>query len=142
MSLNRSNWPRCLLWHDWLPGLGLCGERDPWAASLGQLASCELERCLGAHPAHNSGFLTTPDHCDADDFALEMTDEPNFWTDGSREIIALVGLRLLALGCICLLLSWLWKVQFERWRGVWRRWVGALLGFYASPWAASNCPKV
>ena len=21
MSLDRSNWPRCLLWHGWLPGL-------------------------------------------------------------------------------------------------------------------------
>ena len=48
MSLDRSNWPRCLLWHGWLPGLCLYGERDLWAASFGQLASWELERCLGA----------------------------------------------------------------------------------------------
>ena len=34
MARDRSNWPRCLLWHGWLPGLSTAGERDPWAASL------------------------------------------------------------------------------------------------------------
>ena len=34
--------PRCLLWHGWLLGLSIAGERDPSAASLGQLAV----RCL------------------------------------------------------------------------------------------------
>ena len=41
---DRSNWSRCLLWHGWLPGLGVAGEHDPWAASLGQLASGSLEQ--------------------------------------------------------------------------------------------------
>ena len=85
MSPDRSGWPRCLLWHGWLLGLSLCAERDPWAASFGQLASCELEWCLGAYLADNSGFWTTPDFWDADDLTLEMTGEPNIWTDGSRE---------------------------------------------------------
>ena len=58
MSLDRSNiGPRCLLWHGWLPGLTLYGDRDPWAASYEQLASRELERCLGAYPADYSSFL-------------------------------------------------------------------------------------
>ena len=31
MSLDRSKWPRCLLWHGWLPGLnGMLGGK-PWA---------------------------------------------------------------------------------------------------------------
>ena len=30
MSLDRSKWPRCLLWHGWLPGLnGVLGDK-PW----------------------------------------------------------------------------------------------------------------
>ena len=84
MSLDRSYWPRCLLWHGWLPRLSLHGERDPWAASFGQLASRELERCLGAYPriSLDSGPL---DFWVADDLALEMTDDPNIWTDDSRE---------------------------------------------------------
>ena len=46
MSLDRSKWPRCLLWHGWLPGLSGFSARDPWATSFGDLASFPLERCL------------------------------------------------------------------------------------------------
>ena len=28
MARDRGNWPRCLLWHSWLPGLSSAGERD------------------------------------------------------------------------------------------------------------------
>ena len=62
MSLNRSNWPQCLLWHGWLPGLsGISDKVD--------FASC----------------WTPPDYWDADDIALEMSEHPNTLTDGSRE---------------------------------------------------------
>ena len=61
MVRDRSEWPRCLLWHGWLPCLGTAGERDPWAASLGQLADQTLEHVLGAYPADGSGFSTPPD---------------------------------------------------------------------------------
>ena len=46
VSLDRSKWPRCLLWHGWL--LGLCGisDSDPWAFSSGDLAFGELERTV------------------------------------------------------------------------------------------------
>ena len=49
MSLDRSNWPRCLLWHGWLPGLNGVSTKDPWATSFGGLASFLLEICLGAY---------------------------------------------------------------------------------------------
>ena len=48
--LDRGEWLRCPLWHGWLPGLGGAGDRDPWAASFGQLACCKLEYRLGAYP--------------------------------------------------------------------------------------------
>ena len=70
MSLDRSKWPRCLLWHGWLPGPS--GIRDPCASSFGDLAFGELERCLGAYPVDFSGSWTPPDHWDADDIALEI----------------------------------------------------------------------
>ena len=81
-TLDRSKWPRCLLWHGWLIDLSGISDKDPWASSLpfvctrdpwatsfGDLASFHLERCLAAHH----------------DIALEMTDHPDIWTDGSRE---------------------------------------------------------
>ena len=50
MSLDRSKWSRCLLWHGWLPGLNGLVSDKPWALSFGELASFHLERCLGAYP--------------------------------------------------------------------------------------------
>ena len=85
VSIDRSRWPRCLLWHGWLPGLTGVNRRDPWATSFGDLASFHLERCLGAHPVDFGGAWTPPEYWDAADIALEMLEYPNVWTDGSRE---------------------------------------------------------
>ena len=51
----------------------------------------ELERCLCAYPLDSSEYWAPPDHWDADDIALEMSDRPNFWTDGSREDFSSIG---------------------------------------------------
>ena len=91
LSLNRSNWPRCLLWDGWLPGLSGLSDRDPWATSFGDLASFHLERCLGAYPAHIGDCWTPPEYWDADDIALEMSEHPNVWTDGSSEDFSSIG---------------------------------------------------
>ena len=91
MSLDRSNWPRCLLWHGWLPGLNGISNKDPWATSFGGLASLHLERCLGAYPVDFAGSWTPPEYWDAADIALEMPEHPNVWTDGSREDFSSVG---------------------------------------------------
>ena len=61
MSLDRSNWPWCFLWHGWLPGLSGIGHRDLWATSFGDLASFHLERCLGAYPVDCAGSWTPPE---------------------------------------------------------------------------------
>ena len=42
MSLDRSKWLRCLLWHGWLPGLSGVSDGDPWASSFGILLSVSL----------------------------------------------------------------------------------------------------
>ena len=110
MSLDRSKWPRCLLWHGWLPGLSCNGERDSWAASFCQLDCFELESCLGAYPADCSGHCTPPDYWDADDIALEMSDHPNIYSDGSREDFSSVGGFEVAGAGVCLFAS---DVAFE-----------------------------
>ena len=91
MSLDRSKWPRCLLWHGWLPGLnGTLGDK-PWALSFSELASFHLEGCLGAYPVDFGAAWTPPDCWDADDIALEISDLPNIWTGGSREDFSSIG---------------------------------------------------
>ena len=82
MSLDRSNWLRCLLWHGWLSGLGGICDKDPWASSFGDFS---------AYPVDFSGSWTPPDYWDADDIALEMSEHPNVWTDGGREDLSSVG---------------------------------------------------
>ena len=91
MSLNRSKWPRCLLWHGWLPALNGMLNDKPWALSFGELASFRLERCLGAYPVGFAAAWTPPEYWDADDIALEIPDRPNIWTDGSREDFSSIG---------------------------------------------------
>ena len=90
MSSDRSNWPRCLLWHGWLPGLNGISNKDPWATSFGDLASFHLERChcalltlLGPGVLLNIGMLLM--------LLLEMPVHPNVWTDGSREDFSSIG---------------------------------------------------
>ena len=89
MSLNRSNWPCCLLWHEWLPGLTGLSDKNPWASSFGDLAFSHIERCLGAYLADCSCSWTPPEYWDAD-IALEMSEHPNFGLMVA-ERISLVG---------------------------------------------------
>ena len=55
------------------------------------MASFHLERCLGAYPVDFASCWTSPGYWDADDIALEMTDHPDVWTDGSWEDFTSVG---------------------------------------------------
>ena len=98
MSLDRSRWPRCLLWHGWLPGLNGVMNDKPWALSFGELASFHLERCLGAYPVDFAAAWTPPDYWDAGDIALVL-EHPNIWTDGSREdFSSIVGFEFAGAG--------------------------------------------
>ncbi len=91
VSLDRSQWPRCLLWHGWLHGLSGISNWDPWATSFGDLASFYLERCLGAYLVDFACCWTPPEYWDAADIAFQMSEYPNVWTDGSREDFSSVG---------------------------------------------------
>ena len=72
-------WPRCLLWHGWLPGLNGISGKDPWATSFSDLASFHLEQCLDAYPVVFASCWTPPEYWDANDIALEMSEYPNVW---------------------------------------------------------------
>ena len=91
VSLDRSKWPRCLLWHGWLPGLNGTSSKENWATSFGDLASFHLERCLGAYPVDFDGPWTPLEYWDVADIALEMPEHHNIWTDGSREDFSSIG---------------------------------------------------
>ena len=50
LSRDRTHWPRCLLWHGWLPGLSSRTNGTPWAIASSDLASSCLENALGSYP--------------------------------------------------------------------------------------------
>ena len=81
MSLDRSKWPRCfgcLVLVTLVIGISGLPLLVTWLP---------LERCLSAYPVD----FAAAEYWDAADIALEMTEHPNIWTDGSREDFSSIG---------------------------------------------------
>ena len=77
---DKSNWPRCLLWHGWLPSLDSNGD---WAVGAGGAAARVLEASSGGYSPH-----VLEAWVDSEEFESETTSgQPNanldVWTDGS-----------------------------------------------------------
>ena len=77
MRMDKSHWPRCLLWHGWLPLLSRTGGGSPWADSADDAAVYMLE---------SSDIIQgwdLPQGVDWDSAATRMPPSPDVWTDGS-----------------------------------------------------------
>ena len=83
MEMDKSFWPRCLLWHGWLPLLSGVNLGSPWARDLSQGAGNLLESALGS--CSNDLLLDwrLPVGFDAESAALQVARELDVWTDGS-----------------------------------------------------------
>ena len=152
MALDRNKCLRCLLWHGWLPGLGLGGERDPWDNSPGQLAVRSLESVLGGYLVDSSDFWSPPDIWDAEDLAIKIGDFPRVWTDGGLDSWPSVGVSVAGAGVYLLVhsrrcsvrnsgvLSWLCKPSGP---GIWvliiSLWSVPLLGCWIMVLFPSPC---
>ena len=49
MRMDKGHWPRCLLWHGWLPQLSGVNGASPWAASAADSAGYLVESALGGY---------------------------------------------------------------------------------------------
>ena len=49
MEMDKSSWPRCLLWHGWLPLLSGVNGSSPWAGSCREGAANLLECAVGRY---------------------------------------------------------------------------------------------
>ena len=47
MKMDKSHWPRCLLWHGWLPLLSGIGGESPWAVGADDAAVNMQLECFG-----------------------------------------------------------------------------------------------
>ena len=83
MEMDKSYWPRCLLWHGWLPMLSGVNRGSPWALNHAEGASNLLESALESYTAAFLLNWRLPVGFDAESAALHVAREPGVWTDGS-----------------------------------------------------------
>ena len=81
--MDKGHWPRCLLWHGWLPVLSGVDAASPCAADASESAVHFVGVALG----RESPGLTT----DAVEAASRMPDAPNVWYDGSLVLDQITG---------------------------------------------------
>ena len=48
VSMDKAGWPRCLLWHGWLPALSGADDDVPWAVDADHVVGKRLEVALGS----------------------------------------------------------------------------------------------
>ena len=99
MSKDRTHWPRCLLWHGWLPGLSSRTVGTPWAVASSDLACSCLDNAFGPYPlSSSSAWQPFWDQDDVQDMIDDVPDSPNIWTDGSREPIPHLDVEIAGAG--------------------------------------------
>ena len=77
MRMDKAHWPRCLLWHGWLPMLSGVNGVSPWALDATESAAYVVEMALGRY---SSSWV-----------AASLADHPDVWTDGSLVLDRLTG---------------------------------------------------
>ena len=69
MRMDKSQWPRCLLWHGWLPHLSVVDGASPWAADAPESAGYLLEVVLGSYSNGMVSQWSVPEGFDASEVA-------------------------------------------------------------------------
>ena len=76
MREDKAHWPRCLLWHGWLPMLSGVNGASPWAADASESALYLVETALGQYSSGLVSEWSLPDGFDADEVSARMPDAP------------------------------------------------------------------
>ena len=91
MRLDKANWPRCLLWHGWLPVLSGVNGPSPWAVDASESAAYLVEAALGRCSSGLVAEWTPSDDFDRDIAVSSVLDHPDVWADGSLVLDRLTG---------------------------------------------------
>ena len=100
MREDKAHWPRCLLWHGWLPMLSGVNGASPWTADASESAFYLVESALEQYSGGLVSEWSPLDGFDADEVSARMPDSPKVWSDGSY------GVRF-SHRCFC---CWCWYV--------------------------------
>ena len=90
MRMDKAHWPRCLLWHGWLPMLSGCNGVSPWAGTASESAHFLVETALGGYSSRLVSDWHPPDGYDP--VSCIVPDCPNVWTDGSLVLDKVAGI--------------------------------------------------
>ena len=114
MRLDKTRWPRCLLWHGWLPMLSGVNGTSPWAVDASECGNYLVETALGRYSSglivevalgrYSSGMIADwnlPEGFDHDVAASSLSDHPDVWTDGSSVVDRLTGVSASGAGFFC-----------------------------------------
>ena len=91
MREDKAHWPRCLLWHGWLPMLSGTNGGSPWAVDASECAVYLLEVALGRYSSRLVSEWVPSGDFDRDMAASSLPDHPDVWTDGSLVLDRLTG---------------------------------------------------
>ena len=76
MRMDKGHWPRCLLWHGWLPMLSDINGASLWAASASESAGYLVEAALGGYHSRLIAEWSPPDEYDWVEVASLVPDHP------------------------------------------------------------------
>ena len=120
MRMDRTHWPRCLLWHGWLPLISGSNGDSPWVDTAARGAVDILKQALGTYSSRYLFKWGLPDEFDNgirhDDGVALVGDYPNVWTDGSLVLDEVSGASSSGSGFYAHLPGHDWRSR--RWGGV------------------------
>ena len=102
MEMDKTSWPRCLLWHGWSPLLSGINGGSPWAQSPAEGAANLLECSLGRYSSNQLSEWRLPAGFDVEGAARRVAEEPDVWTDGSLVDDKMSGVSSAGAGCFYL----------------------------------------
>ena len=105
MREGKAYWPRCLLWHGWLPMLSGTNRSSPWAADASEAASYMVETALGRCSPNLRCGWSPSDGYDEVEVASSLPDHPNVRTDGSLVLDRVTGVSASGAGSFLILLK-------------------------------------
>ena len=91
MRMDKAHWPRCLLWHGWLPMLSGVNSVSPWAGNASESANYLVETALGGYSSRLITEWSLPDGYDQVAVSPLVPVHPNVWSDGSLVLDSVTG---------------------------------------------------
>ena len=91
MREDKAHWPRCLLWHGWLPMLSGVNGASPGAVDASESDTYLVEVALGRYSSGLVAEWSPSDEFDEARAASSLSDHPTVWTDGSLVLDQVTG---------------------------------------------------